>query len=319
MVEHSADFNADVVISNQDTWLLDVNQLQRLRRYVPWVPVDHEPLPPSVSARMKFAFEIIACSRFGQQQLDRAGFKSVYIPYSVNTDVFRPLDKARLRKKYKLPADAFIFGMVAANKSYPPRKSFQEVMDAFKTVSARHKHARLFLHVPVDDPSGFPIAEYAEAIGIQDLVIMNRSYDVNYRFSHAMVAEIINTFDVSVNPSNSEGFGLNIIESQSCGVPVIVNDATSQPELIVDNVTGWKTLVGRRRFTQLQAFVSDPDVHDLADKMEASIAGNLIVMGESARRNVVENYDSRLVFERHWKPYLETLNMRIKNDEGRPG
>ncbi len=316
MVEHGADFNADVVISNQDTWLLDIAQLQRLRRYVPWVPIDHEPLPPAVAARMKIAHDIIACSRFGQLQLERAGFKSAYIPYSVDTQVFKPMNRARLRRKYNIPRDAFVFGMVAANKSYPPRKAFQEVMDAFKVVAARHENARLFLHVPVDDSSGFPIVAYAETIGIQDRVLMNRSYDVNYRFTHAMVAEVINTFDVSVNPSNSEGFGLNIIESQSCGVPVIINDATSQPELIVENVTGWKTRVGRRRFTPLQAFVFDPDVNDLAEKMEESISANRAVMGAKGRKHVVENYDSRVVFNKHWKPYLQGLDRKINGDGG---
>lgn len=313
MVEHGRDFKADIVISNQDSWTLDPNLLRQVPRYVPWVPIDHDPVPPSVLERMRQAYRIAVCSKFGQEQLKNHGIASTYIPYSTNTEIFKPKDKMKLRKKFGLPQDAFILGMVAANKDMPPRKSFQEVMDAFSLFLQAHPKdkAVLYFHVPMGNPGGFPIMEYAKFLGYPDKLFHNLDYNLYFKFGKDAVSQIINTFDVSLNPSISEGFGMNIIEAQACGVPIITNDFTSQPELIIDGVTGWKTKVAHKRFTHMLSFVGEPDTQDLYNKMELSFAADRVKMGKAGRKWVKENYDSKVVFEKHWKPFLEKMDEEI--------
>lgn len=212
MVVHGKDFKADIVITNQDIWTLDPNLIQQTTRFIPWVPIDHDPVPSAIVERCRQAYRIIPCSKFGKEQLRNFGLASTYIPYSVNTEIFKPMDKKALRKKFGLPEDGFIFGMVAANKDLPPRKSFQEVMDAFKMFLANHPDAYLYLNVPMGNPQGFPILEYAKVIGIAERVFHNDNYNIFFKFGKDAVAEIINCFDVSLNPSMSEGFGLQCIE-----------------------------------------------------------------------------------------------------------
>lgn len=314
MVFHGKDFKADIVISNQDTWPLDYNLLKSINRWVPWVPIDLDPVPPSVVERMRLAYRIITCSKFGYEQLKNFGIHSTYIPYSVNTEIFKPMDKVALRKKFGIPPEGFVMGMVAANKDLPPRKSFQEVMDAFKIFLSKHPDAYLYLNVPMGNPQGFPILEYAKIIGIAERVLHNDNYNIFFKFGKEAVAEIINCFDVSLNPSISEGFGLNIIEAQACSVPVITNDFTSQPELITDE-TGWKTRVAHKRFTHLSSFAGEPDTQDLYEKMEASYVADRKKMGEAGRKNAVENYDSKVVFNKYWKPYLARIEDEIYSPE----
>ena len=38
------------------------------------------------------------------------------------------------------------------------------------------------------------------------------------------LASIYNLFDVYIQPANSEGFGLPIVEAAACGVPVMATD-----------------------------------------------------------------------------------------------
>lgn len=310
MFFHGKDFKADIVISNQDVWPLDYSILKSLNRFVPWVPIDLDPVPPAIVERLRLAYRIITCSKFGYEQLKNFGIHSTYIPYSVDTEVFKPMDKKEMRKKYGIP-DGFVFGMVAANKDMPPRKAFQEVMDAFKMFLQKHPDAYLYFNVPMGNPQGFPILEYAKILGIAERVFHNENYNIFFKLGKKEVAEVINCFDVSLNPSISEGFGLNCIESQSCGIPIILNDWTSMPELIIDGKTGWKTKVAHKRFTHLSSYVGEPDTQDLYEKMELSYKADRKVMGESARKHIQENYDSKVVFEKHWKPFLEMVEKEI--------
>lgn len=314
MIVHGKDFKADIVITNQDTWTLDPQLLSQVTRWIPWVPIDHDPVPVAVIDRMKLAYRIITCAKFGKEQLRNFGLASTYIPYSVNTDIFKPMDKKAARKKFGIPEDGFVFGMVAANKDLPPRKSFQEVMDAFKMFLANHPDAYLYLNVPMGNPQGFPILEYAKVIGIAERVFHNENYNIFFKFGKDAVAEIINCFDVSLNPSMSEGFGLNIIEAQSCGIPVITNDFTSMPELIIDGVTGWKTKLARKRFTHMLSFIGEPDTQDLYRLMEESYKADREKMGKAGREWVKANFDTKYVWENMWKPWLEKVEKEIYSE-----
>lgn len=311
MVHHSNDFKADITITNQDTWCLDPNHLRQIKRWIPWVPIDHDPIPPSVAERMALAYRIISCSQFGQAQLKVHGFHSTYIPYSVDTTLYKPLDKKALRKKFGLPEDGYIFGMIAANKDNPPRKSFQEVLDAFKMFLANHPDAYLYLNVPMGSPGGFPILEYARFLGVAERIFHNQNYNIFYKFGRDAVAEIINCFDVSLNPSMSEGFGLNIIEAQSCGVPVITNNFASQPELVIKDETGWVCEVGYKRFSHLLSYVGNPDVKSLHEKMELSYVADRVEMGKKARKHMEENYDSKVVYKKYWSPFLAKVEREV--------
>jgi len=317
MVAHGRDFKADIIISNQDSWTLDPNLLKQVSRYIPWLPIDHDPVPPAVIERMSLAYRIITCAKFGQEQLKTQGFHNTYIPYTVNTEIFKPMDKKALRKKFGIPDDGFVFGMVAANKDMPPRKSFQEVLDAFKIFFATHSNAYLYLHVPMANPGGFPILEYARFIGVAERIFHNDNYNLFFKFGKDAVAEIINCFDVSLNPSISEGFGLNIIEAQSCGIPIITNNFTSQPELIIEGVTGWAVKVAHKRFTHMLSYIGEPDTQDLADKMELAYNADREAMGKAGRAYVKENYDTKVVFREKWTPYLDMIEKEIYPDKAK--
>jgi glycosyltransferase involved in cell wall biosynthesis len=310
LILHAKDWNADVVMTFQDIFPMDMNALKQVKNWIPWVPVDGEPLSEHTKARLNLAAEIMTHSKFGHSLLVKSGYSSTYIPLSVDTKVLKPVDRKEARKRFGMPEDIFMFGMVAANKDNPSRKSFQEVIDAFAEVHKKNPKTGLFFHTNLMDlGAGFPIMEYCAYKGLQGSVFNLDPYTMQFRLDREAMAYLFSSFDCLLNPSTREGFGMSIIEAQSCGVPVIVNDCQSMPELVGQGKickTGWKQW-------SLTSYLPHPDATDLEEKMLEMIdevGKNGPEMSQKARSFVVENYDNDLVYDKYWSPYLERLQKR---------
>lgn len=311
LIHHAKDFNADVVLSLMDIWVLNPTDLQQVNRWIPVVPIDHDPVPKVILERLKFAYRIVTYSRFGQKQLQDNGLYSTYIPHTVDTDIFKPVDKVERKKQSGLPADCFLVGMVAANKDNPPRKSFQEVMDAFVMFLQKEPKAILYIHTNPEFPGGFPIREYAAFLGIQNRVLFPDPYQMNFNMSKADMNLIYNTFDVLVGPSISEGFGVPLIEAQAAGVPVITNNWTSMAELVKPGKTGFLTEVQSKKWSHLQSYTGIPSTQSIYNCLIDIHKADRKKMGESARAWMLEDYDSNKIFKEKWVPFFERLESEI--------
>lgn len=310
---HSIDFGAHVAFTMQDVWTLNPEFISRIQHWIPYVPIDKDPVPPLVLDRLKYAYKIISFSQFGQKALERAGFTSTLIVEGTDPDIFKPLNKEECRKEIGLPQDAFVFGSIAANKENPPRKGFQEMLDAFKLFYDNHKDGALFFHTQQTAPGNFPIDVYARHLGIGDRVFFQNQYKATFRSDSNQIAKELNCFDVNFHASQTEGFGLGIIESQACGVPVIVNNCQSMPELVIDGVTGEICETGAPRWTSDNGYVYPADVKSLHEKME-TIYKKLHeknTIAKDARDYVVKNYNINTIFKEKWVPYFEELQDEI--------
>ena len=317
-LHHGLDFKADVIITLQDIWTLNSQILadmsRRGLRWIPIIPIDHEPIPPATYNRLKLAYRIIAMSKFGYDELKKVGMHSTYIPHTIETDLYKPMtseEKKIVRQKAKLPEDAFLFGMVAANKDNPPRKSFQEVLDAFKIFLDKHKNTYIYFHTIHNQQGGFPILEYAKFIGVDSHVITCDPNDYLYRIKHTDMPKIYNSFDCLLAPSRNEGFGVPIIEAQSCGIPVITTNFTAQKTLVKDGETGYLVNISYKHYSPLGAYVGIPCVEDLYKKMELVYNADRVKMGVKAREHVINNYDFNLVWKNKWLPFLDKLEKEI--------
>lgn len=317
MVLHGKDFKADVVFTLQDIWVLHPDDLAKTNHWIPILPIDQDPVPNNVLDKLRFAYKVITYAKFGQKQLLDKGIFSTYIPHTVDTKIYKPMDKVKRKQAAGLPTDCFLVGMVAANKDNPPRKSFQEVMDSFKMFLAVEPKAILYIHTNPQFPGGFPIDEYARFIGIQDRVIFPDAYQMNYNMGKSEMAMVYNTFDVLMAPSASEGFCVPLIEAQACGVPVITNRFTSMEELCLHEKTGYLCDVGYKRFVASGSYWGIPSVQSIFDNLVSIHKRNTIEMGKEARKFMVENFDSDTVFKEKWVPYFEDLENELVPKENK--
>lgn len=311
MVLHGRDFKADVVFALQDQWVLNPQDLQQVNRYIPITPIDHDPAPKNVLSNLRLAYRIVTYSKFGQDQLNKNGLYSTYIPHTVNTEIFEPMDKQERKKKAGLPTDCFLVGMVAANKDNPPRKSFQEALEAFKAFCTKEPKAMLYIHTNPEFPGGFRIDRYAEFLGIKNRVLFPDWYQMNFNTGKKEMALIYNTFDVLLAPSTSEGFCIPLIEAQACGVPVITNDFTSMTELVKPKETGFLTEVLLKRWNPNESYMAIPSANSIFNCLIDVHKADRLKMSEAARKFIVDNYDTNKIFKSHWIPYLQLLEKEI--------
>lgn len=315
MIHHAKHFGADVSFSFQDIWTLDPEQLRQIKRWIPYVPIDHEPVPRPIFDRLKLAYRIVTYSKFGQQELEKRGLASTYIPHTVDTRVFKPMDKKACRRELDIPEDVYLFGMVAANKDNPPRKGFQQAIDAFAKFHAKHPNSAMYMSTLLSQPGGFDIQGYFNFLGLGNCLYFIDPYNQVFNVDRQTLAKIYNAFDCLVAPSLNEGFGIPIIEAQACGVPAIVNNCTAMPELIVPGKTGeiCRTLPGAdgKRFSPLGSYVGVPDTESLYEQMEKVFLYDREQVSAEAVEWITKNYDTRMVLETYWFPFLEKLEKEI--------
>lgn len=155
------------------------------------------------------------------------------IPYGVDIDVFRPIDKKTVRNILGIPESSFVL-LFVAQKLSSKRKGFSYLRDAIASID---KNLSLFLlsvggGTHPTNNSHFP-SFHLGAIG-----------------NEQMMAMVYNAADVFVMPSLQDNLPNTVIESLSCGTPVIAFDAGGVPEMVRNGITG--TLVPPRDTRELQ-------------------------------------------------------------------
>jgi glycosyltransferase involved in cell wall biosynthesis len=236
IVTHSAHFGAQVMISWMDTWVMNPEEYPPGFHWVPWVPVDHDPMPMIVRGKIQQAWKRIACSKFGRDQIMKAGLDCYYVPCGLEIDVFRPGDKAEARKIIGVPEDRYLVGTVAMNKGNPSRKNLVEQMTAFKMFHDKHPEAMYLVQSErgeaMNDVINLP--ELARNLGLVEgeSVMFPNPYLNSIGFPPEYIANFYRALDVHLMVGAGEGFGIPVLESQACGCPTITGDWTAQSELI---------------------------------------------------------------------------------------
>jgi GT2 family glycosyltransferase/ubiquinone/menaquinone biosynthesis C-methylase UbiE len=305
MVNHAKDFQADIVIALCDIWILQTALFKGKINWISQTPIDHDEVPNPVEVRAREAYKVISYSKHGFEAFKRKKIESTYIPHCVNTKIFKPCNKKDSRRIFGIPENAYVVGMVAQNKSgQPSRKSFQAALEGFKIFAKDKPHARIYLHTIMDQSQqGINLVEYCNHLGILDKVIYTFPYNYLFKFGPEELAKLYSSFDVLLNPSMGEGFGVPIVEAEACGIPVIIGDWTSMPELLgAGEKVGWS----EKFWTPLAAYMFFPKLEDIVQALEKIYHGDKEEYKQKAV-DFTKQYDVDIVVEKYWKPFLESI------------
>lgn len=307
------EYRPDVVLSLMDVWPMKPRVWPDIN-VAAWTPVDHYPLPPEVHATLREPnITPIAMSRFGEEQMRGRKLEPLYVPHGVDTNLFRPRPdiKHEIRENLGVPSDAFLVGMVAANSSFGefPRKGYPQALMAFGRFLAAHPDAWLYCHTKAADAMDLDrlIVTLIDVTGNTKLAerIKFPPPSLWYTgFPQQHMAELYCGFDVLLNPSMGEGFGIPIIEAQACGIPVIASDHSAMSEI---TQVGW-LVGGDPWWDEAQAsFGFNPAVDQIVVALEDAYNQRDSEVLRDAARKVGLQYDADLVTVQHWEPVLQEL------------
>jgi glycosyltransferase involved in cell wall biosynthesis len=142
-------------------------------------------------------------------------------------------------------------------------------------------------------------------------------YQAVFMSDSHVINEEINCMDVLLHPSQTEGFGLTIVEAQSAGVPAIINNCHSMPELILEGKTGFSSKTSNPRWTNDGSYTYPADVNSLYEQMEKAyllVKENPNKVKNDCRKHIKRNFDIDVLYETKWKGFLEKLQSEILGD-----
>lgn len=318
---HTRAFNANVVISLIDAWVMqDTGKKVAPALWLPWLPIDHYPVPDKVLDSIKDAYLPLTYSKWGKQLLESSGVKNYYIPHGIETSIYRILDQSQVEdfKRQYLKHNGHLTIMVAANKGYPDRKAFQVQIRAWANFARNKPDAKLYIHTePTPMYGGLNLPKMCQQLGIADRVMFPERYEYFTGFPPEYLALMYNSANILMAASMSEGFGIPIIEAQACGTPVITTNFSAMPELIrYGTITEPLDVF----YTPLEAWQAWPDNKAITQALEENYQSWLDNgkrknedLSNSASQQIHNEYNWDILVTDYWKPLFENLQSKIFN------
>ena len=313
VAQHAKDFGADIVLTLIDAWVMDPQRITATgAKWVPWFPIDHRDLPDPVREKVKHAWQPLTYAQHATEAAKAAGLDVRYVPHGVDTDAYSPVPRDQARARLGLPDDAFVIGIVAANKGLPSRKALPTQLEAFARFHERHPDSILYLHTHLGtEMEGLDVAKVIEGVGIAEKAVrVCDQYRNIMGYADTVMAALYSSMDVLSSVTMGEGFGVPIIEAQACGTPVIVGGWTAMPELVAPG--GITVTDAEPVFTPMGSYQYLPTVRavDFAYEQAYQMRGDQKVRDDT--RAFAMRYDADEVTRTYWQPVLAEIEERLK-------
>ena len=204
------------------------------------------------------------------------------IPNTINTDVWKPINKKIAREKLNLPNDVSLILFGAIGGGIDPRKGFDLLKDALKIAQKNFQLKKVELVIfgqdkpKVKQELGFPIHYMGK---VDDDKILRTIYS---------------SADVMLIPSRQDNLPNTGLEAHATGVPVIAF-----------NTGGLSDIVDHKN----NGYLADPfDVEDFANGivwiLENKNLDNLI---KNARKSAVNKYSEKVIATQYIQLYKKLL------------
>ena len=203
--------------------------------------------------------------------------KIIQIPNSINTSVFKIIDKKNARNLWNFPLDKKLILFGAVSVLSDSRKGYEELKEALKYVKNESIELIVFgSSKPKDDNFGF-----------KTHYLGNISDDIS-------LVTLYNAVDIVVVPSKQENLSNVIMESLSCATPVVAFDIGGNKDMIEHKKNGYLA----------KPFISE----DFASGIEWIISSiEYETICKNSREKVVKEFDSKIVVKKYIKLYKEIL------------
>jgi glycosyltransferase involved in cell wall biosynthesis len=207
------------------------------------------------------------------------GFPVSVIPYGIATDVFCPRNKLLAREMFGLPKDSKVV-LFAAQYGGWAFKGFSLLVEALTPLASTD------------------IYLFSVGSGTPSLTLPFPHMNTGFIDNDRILSWAYSAADLYVTPSLDDNLPNTVMESMSCGTPVIGFNVGGVPDMVRDGNTGFlapKGDVGALRQAILRVLDNPP--------LGAELAAN-------CRRIAVEEYDLRIQAQRYLELYTSLTNGR---------
>lgn len=323
-------FQPDIILTASDYWYSEFIERSPHRRFFKWInlpTVDSIPQHENWLSAYKNCDVVIPYTKFAQKALLSESGKLINvfgdISYAgVEHDIFYPMDKTEVRGEFGIDDDAIIIGTCMRNQA---RKLYPELMEAFSKylkVAPKELSKKSFLYIHSTYPDlGYDFPHLIKKYGLSSKILFTyacrscgavfpcffrdirtncekckqpTAYFPNTQqgISRENLAKVINTFTVGVQYSNSEGFGLPMIEIASCGIPIFATDYSAMSEIA--NLIGYKIKVASYKMdvdfnTERATLDADDFILKLINYLQKPLSAK-IYQSEKIRNIVVKTF-----------------------------
>ncbi|MEE9152407.1 MAG: glycosyltransferase family 4 protein, partial [Thermoplasmata archaeon] len=160
------------------------------------------------------------------QKYPRIKDKIAVIPVGVDLDLFRPLDREKMRKRYGFNQEDKIILYVGR---FSVEKGLDLLLSAFKELKSEVGGVRLILLG--EGMMEEKLRKIVKSQNIEDVTFM-KPHD------HKKIPEILNCADLLALCSSYEGMPTIVLEALACGVPVVSTDVGDVKNMVLEDKTG---------------------------------------------------------------------------------
>ncbi len=206
----------------------------------------------------------------------------VTIPFGVDTEKFKP----NRDKK-----DNFVtIGIIKWLEKY---YGIEYLLEATKILVDRKLSVNFRVMIIGKGSLEYQLKQKSKELGIEKYVEFTGYVSFN------IIEQYHNKLDIACYPSIEESFGVSVLESSACELPVVATNIGGIPELINDGVTGY--------------LVEPKDSIGLADKLEELITNKDLreKMGKEGRGFVIKNYSWQSCINKMIFYYNQVINQNL--------
>jgi glycosyltransferase involved in cell wall biosynthesis len=316
-------YQCDIGILFTDWWAFS-DFPKMVPRSTLYGPMDHTNYSEEILNFTRQYHKIIGLCKWQQDYLKTVGIESDFIYHGVDVSRYKPMDKKTCKKKYNLE-NKFVFGTVAANSDKEDRKAHSRSMKAMRyfldsNPDIKETDIVWLYHTTANDPRGMPLQSICHKFKLDNVIKFMDPSMADLMISEDDLVQLMNCFDVHLLCSKREGFGLPIIETQSCGIPNINHNWSSMTELT--NGHGWlcKSLGEDLNLetTPINAETASPDVYSIAECIKDAYFNEKLrtKYGKESREFALKfNWDDLVANQ--WVPLLKGMMKDTSVDDRR--
>jgi glycosyltransferase involved in cell wall biosynthesis len=233
----------------------------------------------------------VGCSRWiadlASESVLTRGKRVLNIANAINTELFRPQDKAGARRKCGLPEDKRLI-LFGAAKTTDPRKGMSYLIEALKLLVERYNDVKERVEVVL---VGGRDSAYAESFPL-------RVHPMGYVSDELQMVDIYNSADIYVTPSLQDNLPNTIVEAMSCGLPCVGFNTGGVPQMITHGANGY-----------VAEYCSADDL--AAGMHKLLFDSDLDALSEVARDTAVSQYSEPVAAQRYADVYRAGLDVAI--------